>query len=95
MNSYELTVIIDGKATPAKKKAFLGRVSKLIKLFKGEITKEDDWGKRDLAYKINKLASGNYLFFELKLEGSAAKSLRDKLRVDEDVVRYLLLRVSK
>ena len=68
MNKYELTVVLDGKTTPAKKKTFQELLEKLIKNAKGKIVKLDEWGVKNLAYKIGKSATGLYLHYILELE---------------------------
>jgi small subunit ribosomal protein S6 len=92
MRNYELTIIIDGKATVAKKNSVKEKVDKLIKTFKGKIKATEDWGKKDFAYKINKSDTGVYLFFELELETSGAKNLSNKLIMEPDILRHLLIR---
>lgn len=92
MNNYELTIVLDGKTTSAKKKSVEGRMEKMIETFKGKIAKAEDWGTRDLAYKIKKSETGTYLFFEVQLEASQAKILGEKLRLEEDLIRHLLVK---
>ena len=91
MNKYELTVVLGGKATPAKKKSVQELVEKLVKTLKGKVTKFDDWEKKDLAYKIKKNESGQFLHFELELSSESVKTINDKLRLEEDIIRYLLV----
>jgi len=93
MNKYELTAILDGKVSPAKVKALKERIEKLIATFGGKVEKVSDWGVKDLAYKIAKSTSGYYLLFELELDGPSNKGLDLKLKMEEEVVRYLLIRV--
>ncbi len=92
MGKYELVIVLDGKATAAKKKAVEAKIKKLVTVFKGKIGKVDDWGKKDLAYKIKKSNSGVFLLFNLELTGEAAKALPNKLRLEEEIIRYLLVR---
>ncbi|MDP3994756.1 MAG: 30S ribosomal protein S6 [bacterium] len=92
MNKYELTVILDGKTTPAKKKTFQELLEKLIKITKGKIVKLDEWGVRDLAYNINKSATGLYLHYNLELESGEVKGLETKLGQEDLVLRHLLIR---
>lgn len=94
MDKYELTVVVDGKSA-AKKKTVTDKVEKLVSVLKGKVGKVEDWGVKDLAYKIKKSQSGIFVHFPLELEGSAAKSLGDKLRIEDDIIRYLLVRVGK
>lgn len=95
MNNYELTIILDGKATPAKVKAFNTKLGKVITLLDGKMVETKEWGKKDLAYKIKKSDTGFYLFGKLELLPGNVKKLSDKLRVDEEVLRYLLVKEEK
>jgi small subunit ribosomal protein S6 len=93
MNKYELTVLLDGKTTAAKVKTVTEKITKIAKLFEGKVAKVNDWGKKDLTYKIKKNTTLYYLNFELELTGAAAHKLNDKLRVDEELIRHLLIRI--
>jgi len=93
MEKYELTLVLDGKITAAKIKTVSGKLSKLVELFKGKIVKLEEWGKKDLAYPINKSSTGYFLYGELELTTNTVKGLTDKLRIDEDILRYLIIRV--
>lgn len=92
MNKYELTLVLDGKGGVAKKKKYTEFVESLTKTFKGKVIDSKDWGVKDLAYKIKKSLTGLYLFFELELDPKSVKQINDKLRVDDDLLRYLLIR---
>lgn len=92
MNNYELTVVLPGKASSAKKKAGKESIEKLIKILKGKITKFDDWGEKRLAYEIKKNTSGTFLHFQIELETGSAPEIDKKLRLDEEVIRYLLVK---
>lgn len=92
MNTYELTLVIDGKGGAAKKKSQSDKITKIISLFKGKILEEKDWGVREMAYKIGKSETGLYLYFELELDAAGVKALNEKLRTDPDILRYLVIR---
>ncbi len=92
MNKYELTVVIDGKATSAKKKAVGDKITKLVGVLEGKVGKVEDWGVKDLTFRIKKSDSGVFLHFPLELTGAAAKALMNKVKVEEDIIRYLLVR---
>jgi small subunit ribosomal protein S6 len=92
MQKYELTIVLPGDATATKKKSFGETLGKLLKVGGGEIKKEADWGKMELAYKIKKQADGVFLYFELELEPKSAKFLSDKLRLEDTIIRHLLIR---
>ena len=92
MNKYELTLVLDGKGGAAKKKKYTDLVDTLVKVFKGKVVESKDWGVKEMAYKIKKSLTGLYLFFELELDPAGVKSVNDKLRVDGEVLRFLLIR---
>ncbi len=92
MNKYELTIVLDGKTGAAKKKKVIETLEKILTVFKGSIKESKEWGVKDLAYKIGKSETGLYLFFELELDPATVKQLNEKLRVDSDIIRYLLIK---
>lgn len=92
MQKYELTLVLDGKATAAKKKAVQGLIEKIVKTFKGKVGKVEEWGKKDLAYKIGKSTTGEFLTFPLELDVQSPKALFLKLKSEEDIIRYLLVK---
>ena len=94
MSKYELTLILDSKATSAKKKKVQEMLEKILSQLKGKIIKSSDWGVKEFTYDINKKNSGAYLFFELDLDSHSAKSINEKLRVENDIMRYLFVKSS-
>lgn len=95
MNNYELTLVLPGGATAAKKKSVLGRVEKLVKTNKGKVAKTDDWGKLDLAYEIKKQKFGVFMHMIIQIDAQGIKNLKDKLRLDDDIMRYLVIKADK
>ena len=89
---YELTIVLDGATSAAKKKTTLEKVTKLVEVFGGKVGKPQDLGVKDLAYKISKSETGIYIFLPLELDAKGAKSLGDKIRLEEGLIRYLLIR---
>ena len=92
MDRYELTLVLDGKAGVAKKKKVIESLDKILKLFKGVIKESKEWGVKELAYKIGKSETGLYLFFEIEMDPATVKQLNEKLRVDSDILRYLIVK---
>ncbi len=92
MESYELTLVLPGKTTPAKKRTLSEKIGKLVEAHKGKVKKEEDWGLKELAYKIGKNDSGVFLHFVLELEPKFAKEFAEKIRREESFIRYLLVK---
>src|SRR5882724_30739 len=91
MPNYELVVVLDGKATAAKKKTVTEKLDKLVTSVKGKLGTAKDWGVKDLAYVIGKSTTGAYLIFPVELDGVGAKEVGNKLRLENDLIRYLLV----
>lgn len=92
MRNYELTVILPGGTTAAKKKSTQVKIEKMVKTLKGKTGRVEDWGERELAYAINKKNTGIFLHFRLELEASAAQTIAGKLKLEEEIIRYLLIK---
>lgn len=92
MSKYELILVLDGKTGAVKKKKVTEDLEKVISVFKGSVEKSEDWGVKNLAYKIGKSKTGLYLFFEIGLDSEGVKGLNNKMRVDSDLIRYLLVK---
>jgi small subunit ribosomal protein S6 len=95
MNKYELTIVLDGKATSAKKKAVMDVLEKTVGLLSGKIGTVEDWGVKELTYPINKAENGLFVFVPLELPAEAAKKLTEKIKTENDIIRYLLVRSGK
>jgi small subunit ribosomal protein S6 len=95
MENYELTLVLPAKTTAAKKKSAQELIEKLVKTLKGKMLKTDDWGELKLSYKISGNESGIFLHHWLELDKQAVKDINNKLRLEEGVIRYLLVRKEK
>lgn len=93
MNNYELTIIVDGKGGAAKKKKVSETLDKILKVFGGKIADTKEWGVKELAYKLGKSETGLYLHYNLELDAKSVKALNEKLRTDDDILRFLVVRV--
>ncbi|MCX6705759.1 MAG: 30S ribosomal protein S6 [Candidatus Woesebacteria bacterium] len=83
MEKYELTIVLDAKATAVKKKKVTEVVEKIVALAKGKLGKVEDWGVKE---------AGLYLFFPLELEKSSVKMISTKMEQETDILKYLLIR---
>jgi len=93
MQEYELTVLIHPDLEADLEKS-LNKTRSLVKDNGGEITKEDNWGKKRLAYSINKEDFAVYVSFDVKLPAAAPLRISSQLNITDDVLRYLLVKVD-
>lgn len=92
MNNYYLTLILKPDQEEKGRKDLLDSVLKKMTGEDGKVLKEDLWGARDLAYPIKRQTKGFYAHFEIEADPKGAKGLDKTLRLEEDVLRYLLTR---
>ena len=92
MNKYELGVIVRGDLEDEAIQNELNAVKALIERFGGTIEKIDDWGKRKLVYPIQKLTEGVYNFITISAEANAPREIESRLRIMENVLRFLMIR---
>lgn len=89
MREYELTVLIHPDLEVNLDAPF-EKVRGIIKNAGGEITKEDNWGKKRLAYRINREDFAVYVYMEVKLPAEAPLKISNTLNITDEVLRYLL-----
>ncbi len=92
MNQYELALVVNAKIEDEAKEAAVESVKELIARFGGTITKVDDWGKKRLAYEINKMKEGFYYFIQFESDSTCPGEIEQRLRIMEPVIRYLCIR---
>jgi len=93
MRQYELTLVLDPELTSENQKKTLAQIKKLITGFKGKTGKVEDWGKKTLAYPIRKKTSAIFHLFRFDLPEESVKGLDQKLRLEDNLVRFLLVKV--
>lgn len=94
MKEYELTVLIHPDLE-ADLETQLAKVRDIVKSAGGEIIKEDNWGKKKLAYRIKKEDFAVYVYFDVKLPAEAPLKISSTLNITEEVLRYLLVTVDE
>ena len=93
MKEYELTVLIHPDLETDLDKA-LGKVKSLVTDNGGEIIKEDNWGKKKLAYQIKREDFAIYVYFEVNLPADAPLKISNTLNITDGVLRYLLVKAD-
>ena len=94
MKEYELTVLIHPDLEADLDKA-LDKVKSLITDNGGEIIKEDNWGKKKLAYQIRREDFAVYVYMEVNLPADAPLKISNTLNITDEVLRYLLVKADE
>lgn len=91
MRQYELTYLVSDKVSDADMTAATGKISGIITKRNGKILAEDNWGRRKLAYPINKQDFATYITLSFEMDpGELVKVNRD-LRLSKEVIRHLVI----
>ena len=92
MNKYELAVVLSAKLEDEERAAAIEKVKGYISRFGGTVTNVDEWGKRRLAYEIQKMKEGFYYFIQFEADATAPAEIERHVRIMENVIRYLCVR---
>jgi small subunit ribosomal protein S6 len=92
MNQYELALVVNAKIEDEARLATLEASKELITRFGGNITNVEDWGKKRLAYEIQKMKEGYYYFIQFDADSTVPNEIEQRVRIMENVIRYLCTR---
>ncbi len=95
MAIYETIFILDSLLPPKEIDVAIERFSNIITQNGGKIRKVDKWGKRRLAYEIQKKQYGFYGSIEFEATGNIPKELESEYNFNDKVLRYLTYRYDK
>ena len=91
---YEIGFIINPDATEEDVKKIIDSIVAIIKKADGSIENIDEWGRRKLAYPIEKHHEGIYVFINTDVVGSIFSDLERRLKLSEKVMRFIVLRLD-
>ncbi|MCI8513686.1 MAG: 30S ribosomal protein S6 [Lachnospiraceae bacterium] len=92
MNKYELALVISVKLEEEERTAALEKAKGYITRFGGTVTNVDEWGRKKLAYEIQKMKEGFYYFIQFEADATCPGQLESQLRIMEPVIRYLIVK---
>jgi len=91
MNQYEIAVLYHPDLEIDLEKA-TSKVEKIFADNNGKVAKVDNWGKRKLAYPINKNESAVYVFYTVEFPGESIRKVESTLNITDEVIRFLITR---
>ena len=94
MALYESVIIGRQDLTPNQFEELTDEFIKIIESFKGLIKKRENWGLRNLAYKINKNRKGHYILLNIDGSSDAIAEYERLMRLNEDIIRFLTIRIN-
>jgi small subunit ribosomal protein S6 len=94
MSLYENIFIARQDISGAQVDTLADTFTELVAANGGEIKKREYWGLRNLAYRMRKNRKGHYVLFNIDAPPAAIAELERTMRINEDVIRYLTIRVD-
>ncbi len=94
MSKFEAVLLLSPEITNSIKKNIIDDFSALIKDNSGKIVEVEDWGLRDLTYKIGNFSKAFYSFFQIEIDGSKIESIKKNISQNENCIRHIFIKVS-
>jgi small subunit ribosomal protein S6 len=91
---YEVGFVINPEASEEEVKKIIDSVVEIIKNADGNIENVDEWGRRKLAYPVQKHKEGIYVFINANMKGSTFVAIERRLKLTEKVMRFIVLRMD-
>jgi small subunit ribosomal protein S6 len=91
MRNYEGVFIINPDLSPESSRGVVGQIQEQVSKNGGRVDGIQDWGRRRLAYRINKKQEGHYVILNFQLDSPQTKKLEQGFRLNDNLVRFLLV----
>ena len=92
MNKYELALVVSAKIEDDARTATVEKAKDYIVRAGGNVTEVEDWGKKKLAYDIQKMSEGYYYFIQFEAEATVPAAVEQDVRIMDNVLRFLCVR---
>ena len=92
MSKYELAVVVNAQIDEETRTAVVENCKSVVTRFGGTISDVEEWGKKRLAYEIQKMNEGFYYFIHFESEGGAIAEIEQRMRIMDNVIRYLCVK---
>ena len=95
MNKYELALVVNAKLEDEARAEVVEKAKGYITRYNGNITEVEEWGKKRLAYEIQKMREGYYYFIQFESDSVCPNEVEAHVRIMEPVIRYLCVKVEE
>ena len=92
MSKYELALVVNAKIEDEAREAVVEKAKSYVARYGGTVTEVEEWGKKRLAYEIQKMKEGYYYFIAFESNSNCPNELENNVRIMENVIRYLCIR---
>ena len=95
MNHFELVCIFKPDLTNQSIDNLTKKVLEIIENLEGKIIGKEIWGLRNFSYTIKTYKKGFYIFLQLDINGNIINKINNAFNINEDIIRYLIIKVDK
>ena len=92
MNKYELALVVSAKIEDDARTAVVEKAKEYITRAGGVVSEVEEWGKKKLAYEVQKMSEGFYYFIQFEAESNVPATVEQDVRIMDNVLRFLCVR---
>lgn len=92
MNKYELALVVNAKIEDEAREAVVEKAKNYVTRYGGTITEVEEWGKKRLAYEVQKMREGFYYFIQFESDATCPAEVERHVRIMDNVLRYFIVK---
>ena len=92
MSKYELALVVNAKIEDEAREAVVEKAKGYVARYGGTVTEVEEWGKKRLAYEVQKMREGFYYFIQFEADATCPAVVERHVRIMDNVMRYLVVK---
>lgn len=92
MSKYELALVVNAKIEDEAREAVVEKAKSYVARYGGTVTEVEGWGKKRLAYEVQKMREGFYYFIQFEADATCPAEVERHVRIMDNVMRYLVVK---
>ena len=92
MSKYELALVVNAKIEDEAREAVVEKAKSYVARYGGTVTEVEEWGKKRLAYEVQKMREGFYYFIQFEADAPCPAEVERHVRIMDNVMRYLVVK---
>ena len=92
MSKYELALVVNAKIEDEALEAVVEKAKSYVARYGGTVTEVEEWGKKRLAYEVQKMREGFYYFIQFEADATCPAEVERHVRIMDNVMRYLVVK---
>ena len=92
MSKYELALVVNAKIEDEAREAVVEKAKGYVARYGGTVTEVEEWGKKRLAYEVQKMREGFYYFIQFEADATCPAEVERHVRIIDNVMRYLIVK---